>query len=174
MNTHLRLLALCSLLLAPCVLLAEPIKLTINQVYSLAAAPAGALLKLDAGVTQVIPAAKMPEGQEQKPPTVVITAYSFGPSTRLAIFRDLRVLQEQLVDFEKARASLVKKIWGDRQPDEKKDGPEMTRFLTELSALAAEPVKVEITRLEIKELLRDGNPIPNDVLLQLGPILSDK
>lgn len=157
--------ALLALLCIPA--FAEPLKLTIDQCFALNQA----LSKLDAGVTHVIPAAAK-EGEEPGRPEIVHTAYDFTAATRLAIYRDQRALQAELDGLDKARASLVRKIWGERQPNEANDKDEMVRFRAEMNVVAAATVTVEITRLKPEDLLRAGNPIPTQVLLGLTPLLT--
>ena len=149
---------------------AETVRLTLNQVFTLDQV----LAQLDAGVTHVVKGPAAADGADPVPEKIVTTAYDFSPGTRLAIYRDRRELQAQLTDFEKARAAIVKKIWGDKQPDEKNDLAQMARFKVELADQAAVEVKVEITRLKAEDLYRNGNPIPSSVMLGLQPILADK
>lgn len=170
MKKHNTILAALAAFLLPLCASAEQLKLTVDQVFGLSAT----LAQLDAGVTHVIKSPASPEeGKEPAPDRIVSTAYDFAPAVRLAIYRDQRELQAQLSDFEKSRAALVKTIWGDRTPDEKKDVEEMKRFKSELAATAAVQVKVEITKLKPEDLYRNGNPIPTAVMLGLQPILAD-
>ena len=174
MNTrHLILIALCAFPLAISAA-AESIKLTVNEVFSLANPQNGALTQLDAGVTHVIKAPALEDGTEPEP-KIVTTAYDFTAATRLAIYRNRRALVGVLEDFDKSRIALVKRIWGEKPPEKvEPDSPQQKEFEAKLTELANEKVAVEITRLKPEDLLRGGNPIPQHVLLRLQPILTEK
>lgn len=176
MNTrHLITTALCAFVLAASAA-AESVKLSINEVFTLANPQNGALTELDAGVTHVIKSPAREDGSAGDPEMrVVTTAYDFTAATRLAIYRNRRALVGVLEDFDKSRIQLVKKIWGDKPPEKvDPDSAQQKEFEAKLTELAAEKVTVEITRLKPEELLRGGNPIPQHVLLRLQPILAEK
>jgi hypothetical protein len=124
----------------------KSLSLTTNEVANLAAA----LVALD-GSDKIVK-----DGLQDK---IVKAPYNLGAGLRLVVAHDLTTARGLLTEFQLA-ASGMQKTDGDKAKGE-------------IEILAMQKQQVQLTTIDISELMLDQNQIPPSVLSGLSPILDE-
>lgn len=101
------------------------------------------------------------------------TPYKFGPKTRYALAKNLRLLRSKAEDMDKARVGIVREIWPNGGAV--KDTPEFDRFSEQWNVLLNSTEEIPgLMKFQFGELQLDINSIPVTVLANLGPLIIEE
>ena len=126
----------------------------------------GALVSLD-GSPRIV---QLGNGTQQ----VVQKPYKLSGKTRMAIARNIGVLNQDRIAFEKAHKGMIEEISGGEQQIDPSDKVKMKEFATKYDELLNEAVELPtLTKIKASLLNIEENDLPQTVLADLAPVLDD-
>ena len=126
----------------------------------------GALVSLD-GSPRIV---QLGNGNQQ----VVQKPYKLSGKTRMAIARNIAILNDDRLALEKAHKGLIEEISGGEQSIDPTDKVKMNDFVSRYDELQNESNEFPgLTKIKASLLNIEDNEIPQTVLADLRPLLDD-